>query len=114
MAAVKLEAVHPDRGTEAEAELSRKFLYYMALMREVEERIERRLYRQGKVLGGVYVGRGQEAMRAGRHAGVELARGAVRLKGVWLLAGDGAAVSEEAALEFSGEAESEVLLFDLA
>lgn len=65
MAAVKLEAVHTDRGTEAKAELSRKFLYYMALMREVEERIERRLYRQGKVLGGVYVGRGQEAIPVG-------------------------------------------------
>ncbi|MBS1830107.1 MAG: thiamine pyrophosphate-dependent dehydrogenase E1 component subunit alpha [Acidobacteria bacterium] len=65
MAAVKLEAVHIDRGTEAKAELSRKFLYYMALMREVEERIERRLYRQGKVLGGVYVGRGQEAIPVG-------------------------------------------------
>src|SRR5258708_17123518 len=34
-------------------------------MREVEERIERRLYRQGKVLGGVYVGRGQEAIPVG-------------------------------------------------
>lgn len=67
MAAVKLEAVNPSRiaGTEAKAELSRKFLYYMALMREVEERIERRLYRQGKVLGGVYVGRGQEAIPVG-------------------------------------------------
>ncbi len=65
MAAVKLEAVPTDRGVEAKAELSRKFLYYMALMREVEERIERRLYRQGKVLGGVYVGRGQEAIPVG-------------------------------------------------
>jgi pyruvate dehydrogenase E1 component alpha subunit len=34
-------------------------------MREVEDRIERRLYRQGKVLGGVYVGRGQEAIPVG-------------------------------------------------
>jgi hypothetical protein len=31
----------------------------MSLMREVEDRIERKLYRQGKILGGVYVGRGQ-------------------------------------------------------
>jgi pyruvate dehydrogenase E1 component alpha subunit len=37
----------------------------MGMMREVEERIERRLYRQGKVLGGVYVGRGQEAIPVG-------------------------------------------------
>jgi TPP-dependent pyruvate/acetoin dehydrogenase alpha subunit len=34
-------------------------------MREVEDRIERRLYRQGKILGGVYVGRGQEAIPVG-------------------------------------------------
>jgi len=37
----------------------------MSLMREVEDRIERKLYRQGKVLGGVYVGRGQEAIPVG-------------------------------------------------
>jgi pyruvate dehydrogenase E1 component alpha subunit len=37
----------------------------MLLMREIEDRIERKLYRQGKVLGGVYVGRGQEAISVG-------------------------------------------------
>jgi pyruvate dehydrogenase E1 component alpha subunit len=37
----------------------------MVLMREVEDRIERKLFRQGKVLGGVYVGRGQEAIPVG-------------------------------------------------
>jgi pyruvate dehydrogenase E1 component alpha subunit len=47
------------------AELANKCLYYMSLMREVEDRIERKLYRQGKVLGGVYVGRGQEAIPVG-------------------------------------------------
>ncbi len=45
--------------------LSRRCLYYMKLMREVEERIERKLYRQGKIVGGVYVGRGQEAIPVG-------------------------------------------------
>ena len=49
----------------AEIELYRKFHYYMALMREIEDRIERKLYRQGKILGGVYVGRGQEAICVG-------------------------------------------------
>ena len=34
-------------------------------MREMEDRIERKLYRQGKVVGGVYVGRGQEAIPVG-------------------------------------------------
>ncbi len=48
-----------------EAELARKCLYYMTLMREVEDRIERKLYRQGKIVGGVYVGRGQEAIPVG-------------------------------------------------
>jgi pyruvate dehydrogenase E1 component alpha subunit len=48
-----------------EAELAHKCLYYMVLMREVEDRIERKLFRQGKVLGGVYVGRGQEAIPVG-------------------------------------------------
>jgi pyruvate dehydrogenase E1 component alpha subunit len=48
-----------------EAALAHKCLHYMLLMREVEDRIERKLYRQGKVLGGVYVGRGQEAICVG-------------------------------------------------
>lgn len=37
----------------------------MLMMRELEERIERKLYRQGKVLGGCYTGRGQEAIPVG-------------------------------------------------
>ncbi len=47
------------------AELAQRFHHYMFLMREVEERIERKLYRQGKIVGGVYVGRGQEAISTG-------------------------------------------------
>src|SRR5437899_10445303 len=45
--------------------LARRFIYYMKMMREVENRIERKLYRQGKIVGGVYVGRGQEAIPVG-------------------------------------------------
>jgi pyruvate dehydrogenase E1 component alpha subunit len=52
-------AQNPDAG------LATRFLYYMQLMREVEDRIERKLYRQGKIVGGVYVGRGQEAICVG-------------------------------------------------
>src|SRR5947208_10466369 len=48
-----------------EGELAQKCLHYMLLMREVENRIERKLYRQGKIVGGVYVGRGQEAIPVG-------------------------------------------------
>ena len=42
-----------------------KMLYYMKLTRALEHRIEKRLYRQGKIVGGVYVGRGQEAISVG-------------------------------------------------
>ncbi|MEW5978516.1 MAG: thiamine pyrophosphate-dependent dehydrogenase E1 component subunit alpha [Acidobacteriota bacterium] len=46
-------------------ELLYEMLYYMKLTREIETRIERKLYRQGKIVGGVYVGRGQEAISIG-------------------------------------------------
>jgi pyruvate dehydrogenase E1 component alpha subunit len=52
-------------GRREEAALAHKCLYYMSLMREMEDRIERKLYRQGKIVGGVYVGRGQEAISTG-------------------------------------------------
>ena len=42
-----------------------RMLYYLKLTRAAEERIERVLYRQGKIVGGVYVGRGQEAIAVG-------------------------------------------------
>jgi TPP-dependent pyruvate/acetoin dehydrogenase alpha subunit len=50
---------------DSEAGLALRALHYMVLMREVEDRIERKLYRQGKIAGGVYVGRGQEAIAVG-------------------------------------------------
>lgn len=65
MGAAQVTTPHKKKSAGEQAELSRKCLYYMALMREVEDRIERKLYRQGKVLGGVYVGRGQEAIPVG-------------------------------------------------
>jgi pyruvate dehydrogenase E1 component alpha subunit len=48
-----------------ESGLALRAFRYMFLMRQVEDRIERKLYRQGKILGGVYVGRGQEAICVG-------------------------------------------------
>jgi pyruvate dehydrogenase E1 component alpha subunit len=48
-----------------DAELAERFWHFMSMMREVEDRIERKLYRQGKIVGGVYVGRGQEAIPVG-------------------------------------------------
>jgi TPP-dependent pyruvate/acetoin dehydrogenase alpha subunit len=46
-------------------DLCDRMLYYLELMREIENRIELKLYRQGKVLGGCYTGRGQEAIPVG-------------------------------------------------
>ncbi len=54
------------------------------------------------------------ALADDRHAWVQVARGSVTLNGVELSAGDGAAVSDETALEIAAQAESEVLVFDLA
>jgi TPP-dependent pyruvate/acetoin dehydrogenase alpha subunit len=51
--------------TKISPEIKRQFLHYMKLTREIEYRIERVLYRQGKIVGGVYVGRGQEAISVG-------------------------------------------------
>ncbi len=51
--------------TQIDRALCDKFLYYMVMMRELEERIELKLYRQGKVVGGCYTGRGQEAIPVG-------------------------------------------------
>ena len=51
--------------TGVDRDLCERFLHYMVMMRELEERIELKLYRQGKVLGGCYTGRGQEAIPVG-------------------------------------------------
>jgi redox-sensitive bicupin YhaK (pirin superfamily) len=53
-------------------------------------------------------------LRPGRHAWVQVARGAVTLNGRPLQEGDGAAVSNEEVLELTGRDAAEVLLFDLA
>ena len=50
---------------EVTQELCQRLLYYLELMREIENRIELKLYRQGKILGGCYTGRGQEAIPVG-------------------------------------------------
>lgn len=54
------------------------------------------------------------AIEAGRHAWVQVARGAVELNGLELKAGDGAAVSQESKIRARAKQSSEVLLFDLA
>ncbi|HEV2298503.1 MAG TPA: pirin family protein [Candidatus Acidoferrales bacterium] len=55
-----------------------------------------------------------QPLESGRHAWVQVARGTVRLNGKELVAGDGAAVSNEKRLDFEAKETSEVLLFDLS
>ncbi|HET7841799.1 MAG TPA: thiamine pyrophosphate-dependent dehydrogenase E1 component subunit alpha [Terriglobia bacterium] len=57
--------------------IAERMLYFMKLARMAEERIERVLYRQGKIVGGVYVGRGQEAV--GVATAIQLVEGDVIL-----------------------------------
>jgi TPP-dependent pyruvate/acetoin dehydrogenase alpha subunit len=54
-----------------------RMLYFLKLTREGEHRIERVLYRQGKIVGGVYVGRGQEAIAVG--SAIQLEEGDIAL-----------------------------------
>lgn len=52
-------------------------------------------------------------LKAGRHAWVQVARGEVTINGQSLVEGDGAAVSNEAALSIAATKEAEVIVFDL-
>lgn len=56
----------------------------------------------------------QHRLDSGRHAWIQIARGAIELNGNKLNQGDGAAVSDETRLTLKGTADAEVLLFDLA
>jgi redox-sensitive bicupin YhaK (pirin superfamily) len=56
----------------------------------------------------------KHALADGRHAWVQMARGRARLGGHALEEGDGAAVSEESAIELTAQGRAEILLFDLA
>jgi redox-sensitive bicupin YhaK (pirin superfamily) len=55
-----------------------------------------------------------QALKQGRHAWVQIARGSVELNGKELRQGDGAAISKETELRVKAADASEVLLFDLA
>src|ERR1700730_14619408 len=56
----------------------------------------------------------KHALKTGRHAYVQVARGSVNLNGKPLEAGDGAALSAEKSVELTGIQDAEVLIFDLA
>jgi hypothetical protein len=53
-------------------------------------------------------------LEPGRHAWLQIAKGAATLNETQLNAGDGAGITDESALTLTATAESEVLLFDLA
>ena len=53
-------------------------------------------------------------LRPGRHAWLQVARGAVTVNGQALNQGDGAAVSDEAVVDLAATVDSEILVFDLA
>jgi quercetin 2,3-dioxygenase len=55
----------------------------------------------------------RHALAPGRHAWVQVTHGSVDVNGQQLAAGDGAALSDEAAVELRATADSEALLFDL-
>ena len=56
----------------------------------------------------------EQAIAPGRHAWVQVARGAVTVNSTPLAAGDGAAISDESKLAITATAPSELLVFDLA
>jgi len=53
------------------------------------------------------------ALAPGRHAWLQVARGAVRINGTMLQAGDGAGIENEPSLQLAADGSAEVLLFDL-
>ncbi len=53
-------------------------------------------------------------LASGRHAWIQVARGKITLNGLELVAGDGAAVSDEASVALAGVESAEALLFDLS
>jgi redox-sensitive bicupin YhaK (pirin superfamily) len=73
--------------------------------------------RQENELYATVLGAGESVrheLKPERHAYVQVARGSVKLNGKELQEGDGAAISEEKAVELTGVKDAEVLLFDLA
>lgn len=56
----------------------------------------------------------KQSIASGRHAWLQVARGAVLLNGQALRAGDGAAISGQPEIEITASEASEILLFDLA
>jgi hypothetical protein len=58
--------------------------------------------------------RRSEQRGRGSHGWLQVARGGVSLQGERLATGDGAAISDEAAIDLVGDGAAELLFFDLA
>lgn len=73
------------------------------------------VYQDTRVYAGLLNGaeRAEFAVAAGRHAYVHVARGALRVNGIAMAAGDGARVRDAGPLVFDGGEDAEVLVFDL-
>lgn len=56
----------------------------------------------------------EHTLASNRHAWIQVLRGSVNIAGQTLIAGDGAAVSEEERLTFEAASDVEIMLFDLA
>ena len=75
-----------------------------------------RIHQDVDLYSGVFAAgeRTRLPLRPGRHAWVQVARGSATLNGQALAQGDGAAVSDEAALDLTATDAAEILVFDLA
>jgi redox-sensitive bicupin YhaK (pirin superfamily) len=73
------------------------------------------VYQDTRVHAGLFDGaeRGSFSLPQGRYAYLHVARGALRVNGVAMAAGDGARIRDERLLEFDSGRDAEVLLFDL-
>lgn len=74
------------------------------------------IHNDTRLYAGIF-DQGQSAryeLASGRHAWVQVARGKVRINGQELSVGDGAALSDEQAIQIEGIDAGEVLVFDLA
>ena len=74
------------------------------------------IHADARMLAGVFAAgqTAEHALAAGRHAWVHVVRGAARVNGTALSAGDAVAVSEEPTVRLEGVDAGEVLVFDLA
>ncbi len=74
------------------------------------------IQQDARMLAGLFVpgDRASYVLSDGRHAWIQIVSGSVRVNGAQLAQGDGAAISDESALDFEFDDDTELLVFDLA